>query len=809
MLTPRSITMTTRILACAVLLVVAQTASAQQPDAKDKPRDQDRPALPTLETTITVASGDDEADRAAVRQSVSDHLAHSLPLFGRNFLHLASLAAGYAGNPSYPSAQGQTFWANNVLVDGASHFSKWRSAARAFNAGYGLESIREVEILTNRFSAEYGHALASITAASTRAGTSRWHGSALIYWQDDGLSARPVFAARKPPSGLQQYGATVGGPLLRDRTYLFASYEGRRARAFNPILSPAAFGQLVRDDQDEHLAFIRIDERIAANHRLTARYNGQRFRWHNEPGGLVLPGSGTAWANDVHTVLVTSASTLSTRVLHELRVQFARFVERRIDLNPTTLISRAGYSLEGGSLGPLGFGADPEDTWEASDTWSHWAGAHALKFGAGIDHVRARNMLIAYGHGAQLFGGAPQLFPQPFLIGQAVASGPAAGVVNPRSVSGFGFIQDDWRLHPRLTVSAGLRYDLDRVYNVRGFTAPVDRDNVQPRFGVVWQLSGRTALRAGAGVYTQQHLLYPINRVALEGADGVQTVWRSPLAPSAGPRDIYRSGPRLENPYSHQWSAGGERRLPGQVVVAADYVYLRGRRLLSLIDENAPLSNAKPNVRSVAEADALRPIPPGISGYRKLITLGNDGDSWYHALQVKANRSSGRLQAMASYTLSDADDRANYELPEDSRTIAAERGRASTDVRHTLSAGMVWEIPGRGLAGGWSVSSVGTFRSNRPYTITWGDDRNGTTQYDARPGGRNTGRTGAYANVDLAATRRFEAGTASIEARIEAFNLLDTVNFDEYVGVLLSPFYAQPVSAYPPRRIQLAAIVRF
>ena len=111
--------------------------------------------------------------------------------------------------------------------------------------------------------------------------------------------------------------------------------------------------------------------------------------------------------------------------------------------------------------------------------------------------------------------------------------------------------------------------------------------------------------------------------------------------------------------------------------------------------------------------------------------------------------------------------------------------------------------------GGWSISGIGTLRSNRPYTITWGDDRNGTTQNDARPGGRNTGTTDAFQNVDVALVRRFRRGTKVIEARVEAFNAFNTTNFDEYVGALSSPLFAQPVLAFPKQRLQLAAVVRF
>ena len=108
------------------------------------------------------------------------------------------------------------------------------------------------------------------------------------------------------------------------------------------------------------------------------------------------------------------------------------------------------------------------------------------------------------------------------------------------------------------------------------------------------------------------------------------------------------------------------------------------------------------------------------------------------------------------------------------------------------------------------MSGVGIFRSNRPFTQTWGDDRNGTTQYDARPAGRNNLQTEAYANLDLAMVREFRWGARTVEARIEGFNVITNVNYDQYVGALSSvAFYNRPVTAFPPRRIQIAAVVRF
>ena len=770
-----------------------------------------------------------ESGQSAVQQTVNEQLVHSLPLVGRNFIPLTALAAGFTGNPNFPSPQGQIYWTNNIVVDGASHFSKWRSAPRTFYSGYGLESIKDVQVLTNRFSAEYGEALATVTTAATKAGTNEFHGSGLLFFQDDALNATPAFALLNPPAASERYGFTLGGPFAKDRTHFLESYEGRRSRNHNIVVSPnpEGAGAFVPDTEDEHLAFFRVDHRRSERHLVMGRYNGQFFRWHNEPGGLSLPGTGAEYRNDVHTILATDRLQFSERLLNEVRVQFARYIDVRTDLQPTVFVSRAGYSQEGGTLGAFGFGAAPEDTWEAADTVSAWSGPHTFKFGGGTKYVRAHNAFLNYGRGAYFFAGAPELYPQPYLFIQGVAPDADSAHADPRSVSAFGFIQDDWKVRPRMTLNLGLRYDIEKIDNVRNYSASVDRNNVQPRAGVAWEPwpGQRIVIRGGAGLYTQQHLLFYINRVQLEGPDGTLTIALSPESPlfprfpnvlpafpnasALPPRDIQRVDTSFRNPYSFQSTIGAEQGL-GTVTVSADYVYLNGRDLMSLTDTNAPASNPKSVQRSVAQADATRSLPAVTGSYRNIITLGNLGRSWYHALQVKVDRSTGRLQLLGSYTFSRAEDMDNYQLPEDSRNIEAEKARANTDVGQNLAVGFTWQIPGaRRLLSGWSLSGIGVFRSNRPYTITWGDDRNGTTQNDARPAGRNTGTTDTYQNVDLALSRRFSRGITAIDARVEAFNVFNTTNYDEYVGALLSPLFARPISAFPNRRVQLAAIVRF
>ena len=770
-----------------------------------------------------------EHQRSTVQQMVSDSLVHTLPLVGRNFLALTSLTAGFTGNAIAPSPQGQIYWSNNVIVDGASHFSKWRGAARTFYSGYGLESIREVQVLTSQFSAEYGEALATVTLAVTNSGTNTLRGSAFVFGQAGFLNDRPAFTPRRPPFSTERFGGTVGGPVMRDRTHFFASYEGNLVRGKQIVTSPEQNGVQARNTQNEELFFAKVDHKVSRRDLLTVRYNGQWFNWHDEPGGLTLAGNGTNYQNDTHTFFVSDTGLISNRMLNQARFQFSRYTDLRTDLNPSVYVVRTGYAIEGGPLGPYGNGVSPEDTFEGADTVSYVTGAHSLKFGAGIKHVSTHTQSLPWGFGAYFFAGDPADDPQPFAFIQGLAGSEAAATADPKSLAAFGFAQDDWTLGPRLTLNAGLRYDVERISNLRNYTASTDTNNLQPRLGAAWEaIPGRTVVRGGFGLYTQQHLLGYLNRVQLDGRDGSVQLSLAPgipfmpsfpaalsLAqlPVLPPRDIRVIDPNFKNPYSMQATIGAEHSLVG-MVVGTDFVYLRGFDLMSLVDTNAPASISKFATRTVAQADQTRPILPVPNGFRKIVALGNEGLSWYRAFELKVDRSIGRVHALGSYTFAHANDRANDvvndKLPEDSRNLDAETGRADNDVRHNLSLGFTWQVPeARPMLRGVTLSVYGLFRSARPYTVTWGDDRYGTSQNDARPGGRNTARGDAFTSVDASLAKRFRAANTNFEGRIEAFNLLSTVNFDQYIGALSSPFFGKPTAAFPTRAIQLAAIVRF
>ena len=171
---------------------------------------------------LDVAASQPDASAASPSQQIDEGLTRDVPLIDRGFLHLSSLGPGFTGRPDYPDAQGQRYWTHNIVVDGASDFSKWRGAPRSFYSGYGRESIREVTILPELFAATIGGALASVTMATTRAGGTSWSGSTFLFVRHSALAAPPVFAIEKPVGSTAQYGGAIGGPL-RPTTFFFGS----------------------------------------------------------------------------------------------------------------------------------------------------------------------------------------------------------------------------------------------------------------------------------------------------------------------------------------------------------------------------------------------------------------------------------------------------------------------------------------------------------------------------------------------------------------------------------------------------------
>ena len=189
-----------------------------------------------------------QTENAAVGQVISREAVNSLPLNGRNFVQLAILAPGVSGldyaqpntintgkrpdelRPGGTAIQlsGGVSFSNEVLLDG---IDNTEMISQTFVVRPSVEGIQEFKVLTNNAGAEYGRTIGAVVVVTTKAGSNQWRGSLFEFVRNDRFDARNFFArpdAPKPPFKLNQYGASLGGPILRNRTFFFANYEGYR-----------------------------------------------------------------------------------------------------------------------------------------------------------------------------------------------------------------------------------------------------------------------------------------------------------------------------------------------------------------------------------------------------------------------------------------------------------------------------------------------------------------------------------------------------------------------------------------------------
>ena len=265
--------------------------------------------LSNVQETVTVAGESPMVQTTSSEvSSRSTEPFENLPVKERNYLRLLSLDSNVVRSRPGTNAVnvgGGEVWNFGTYVDGTNNHSKWLTLQRApqhGSGGFAIETVKEVQLITNLFSAEFGGHSAGVASMITKSGTNAFNGSAFVMVRPGDWDARPPLAPVKAPYNQQQFGGTVGGPLVRDRVFYFGSYERRRERSQVVVTSPEAFGLVVPTPADEHQGHFKGDIRFSEKNSLAVRYNMVRWKKDNESGGFSLPGTGFIWDNNVDTV---------------------------------------------------------------------------------------------------------------------------------------------------------------------------------------------------------------------------------------------------------------------------------------------------------------------------------------------------------------------------------------------------------------------------------------------------------------------------------------------------------------------------
>ena len=795
-----------------------------------------------------------DTTRTQVASAITPHEIQTLPLNGRNYLDLALLAPNvsrtntrsnerFAETSAVPgtgiSIAGQRNLANTFIVDGLSAND---DAADLAGTSFGEEVIREFQVITTGGVAEFGRASAGVLNIATRSGTNNFNGGGYGFFRNGRWDARNALATRKDPLAQSQFGATLAGPVARNRTFFFANVEravqekegvvtisSGNVSAVNTALARFGYsgpaietGEFLTGYRSTNV-FGRIDHLLAMASRLQVRYSLYDVASENARGvgGLNTVTRGTRLDNADQTVAVGWQFAPSSRTLNDLRAQWTR---SDLDAPPNDLVGPAVLvsgvaNLGNASSSPIG---RELSVVQVADTLTASRGRHIIKAGADLLYNRLDILFPGAIQGSYTFtslanleGGAYQQFQQAFGEPSQFQSNPNLGL----------FVQDEWTVGSRLTLNAGLRYDLQWLPD----PIALDANNVSPRVGLAWGTEdGSTVVRASAGVYFDRiPLRATSNALQRDGVRYKVTVLSfgqegAPVFPAVttgAPADLVSAittiDPAIQNGRSEQLGVQVERGFGRYMSVGAGYSHVRGHQIIMSRNVNVPTLTAA-QAASLGIPNLGRPNPD----FANISRFESIGDSWFNGLTLSVNSQPmpwGHVRL--SYTLSEALDTAGnafFSTPQDNFDVAAEKGPSDNDQRHRLVVSGTVDALRR--AQGWAaivngvqLGYVVSYATGVPFNVVAGSDLNFDTTNNDRPAGvgRNSGRQASMSSVDVRISRAFALGNRQrVQALVEAFNVLNHVNVLVVnntfgTGGTPLPAFGQPTTAGDPRQIQL------
>jgi len=622
--------------------------------------------------------------------------------------------------------------------------------------GASVEEVKEFQVLTNNYNAEYGQSGGLILNVITKSGTNGIHGDAHYYTRGRNLTANTFFynqspgnEGHRPPFHKYEGGGTLGGPIIKNRTFFFLAYE--QVRQGVPLtLTPGGRTVTLSQPTKELLMSAKIDHQLTKNNQLTARYNVQRDLQDNLLVQIApIATLDSLVASVLHDTGLNVSDTWSVTptTINEFRFYFHRLLSQ----TPvkSELPGQQGPGFYHGAAFCCPQGA-LDKRYEFIDNLTMTHGAHTFKTGFSISHAPYFSLFTQFNKGLYRYTSPEPNIGSPASL--TIGIGPAQVNANDNIYGFYG--QDSWKLRPNVTLNFGLRYDVEdgaftggTIKNGNGCfqgngiipACSGDKNNFQPRVGLAWSpryssgflhtLFGdqdRTVIRLSFAEMT----MMAYGNVSLDSLnfDGVNlfTVTATPtstdangnligpailaFAPNRPPDSLLTLlkpanffgrlrpiAPDLKNPETRNVHASINRQFGKDYVVELGFSGVYGFGLFGERDTNFPIvapDPAHPGFFYLKDGGLPSHRPDG--RFNAIRTNENTRTSSYNGAYISATkRLSNHLQFSGSYTfsklLTSTEDFFGLSEPGDPRDIRAERGPAFNDIRHLTNFGVVYD----------------------------------------------------------------------------------------------------------------------
>jgi hypothetical protein len=768
-------------------------------------------------TTIDVSSTAPlvQDTKTDLSQVVDSRQITDLPINGRRVDSFVLLTPGVSadgnfGLLTFRGVAGQ----NSFLVDGTDttdQFYNENAGRTRISAQISQDAVQEFQVVSANYSAEFGRAMGGIVNTVTKSGTNDLHGGGFVFFRSTAFNARDPFSSFVPSERRMQEGGTLGGPIKKDKLYYFLSVEGTQRNfpmvdslnttAVSPVtqtwiscgvatntatvsqpaatpaqcaainaLLPRFYGVIPRT-LGQQLYLGKLDYHLNDRNTLSASFN---FLHDRSPNGIQTGSSSTSGAgltgNGDDSVTVRNGHLSWTfvptgRFVNEFR--FGVATDRQADtFDQAELGQGVGYlqvSVNSTSIGPANYlpRVEPSERrlqFQDNATWTK--GTHTIKFGMDIADTEDYVYYLSPAFGSYTYQ-TVNAFALDFsgnTTGTKYWTKYAQAFGNPvldTSIKDFGFyLQDQWRVTDRLTVSYGARYEYAKLPQPKLCNpdypgtchVPSKPTNLAPRLGLTYRLNDKTVIQAGYGMFfarfqggtidnlfTTGNGLYQTSATLNGCATGTSGCTSSQIAATAaGPlygnalaaiptgatvsaASLQFMNPNLKTPYSEQGNIGIQRELASDLSMNVSYIWSRGVQLYGVRDLNLPTTTtATPFTYTIDDTSGNAVgsySTPVYTGNRPNTKYGaiyydeNGVNSYYNGLAVQVDkRFSHGLQGLLSYTWShEIDDGQSYGGSSNNLFLSGasywlyngnyklDKGSGTEDQRHRLVLSWVWQ----------------------------------------------------------------------------------------------------------------------